>query len=87
VALNGKTVVNPLTGARYKVESGPNQYWMDSTGHCISSDDPAYDPNLDKTLNHRTWEELKKSDYVRSENQPSGQLRTVAGNSQFTQLL
>lgn len=57
-----ENVVNPATGARYKVESGRNQYWMNRDGKYISVDDPAYDPNLDKALNHHNWDELKKVD-------------------------
>jgi hypothetical protein len=57
-----QNVVNPTTGARYKVESGPNQYWMNRSGEYISVNDPGYDPNLDKALNHHAWNELKKVD-------------------------
>lgn len=57
-----QNVVNPTTGTRYKVESGPNQYWMNSSGEYISTDNPSYDPNLDKNLNHHNWQELKKTE-------------------------
>lgn len=57
-----QNVVNPATGERYKVESGLNQYWMNSNGQYISTDNPSYNPNLDKTLNHHDWQELKKTD-------------------------
>ncbi|HVK58963.1 MAG TPA: hypothetical protein VM735_09300 [Candidatus Kapabacteria bacterium] len=57
-----QNVVNPTTGTRYKLDSGPNQYWMNRSGEYISVEDPSYDPNLDKTLNHHAWDELKKVD-------------------------
>jgi hypothetical protein len=57
-----QNVVNPTTGARFKVESGQNQYWMNPDGKYISANDPTYDPNLDKALNHHKWDELKKVD-------------------------
>lgn len=55
-------VIDPSTGTRYKVESGSNQYWMNRDGKYIGTDNPNYDPNLDKTLNEQSWQQLKNAD-------------------------
>jgi hypothetical protein len=55
-------VVEPSSGNSYKVESGYNHYWMNSDGKYLSTDKQDYDPNLDKTLSHQKWQELKKTD-------------------------
>jgi hypothetical protein len=55
-------VVEPSSDNRYKVESGYNHYWMNSDGKYLSTDKQDYDPNLDKSLSHQKWQELKKTD-------------------------
>jgi hypothetical protein len=51
--------VNPNTGERFKVDSTPNQYWVNGNGQYISVSNPGYDPNLDKNLNHHNWDQLQ----------------------------
>jgi len=53
-------VVNPETGQHYKVDSGANEYWMNSDGEYIGTRLPDYDPNLDEALNERKWEKLEE---------------------------
>lgn len=38
-------VINPYTGETYKVESGSDQYWMNSNGEYIGTNDVMFDPN------------------------------------------
>ncbi len=52
--------VNTTTGTHQKVESGYNQYWMNSDGKYISTNSHTYDPNLDKALNNQKWDKLKE---------------------------
>ncbi|MBP9080913.1 MAG: hypothetical protein KBF80_11750 [Flavobacteriales bacterium] len=37
--------INPYTGEAVKVQSGQGQYWMNSNGEYIGTDDVMYDPN------------------------------------------
>ena len=53
-------VVDPATGQGYKVESGANQYWMNSNGEYIGTQRPDYNPNLDEAMNEQRWRELKE---------------------------
>lgn len=56
-------VQNTSTGGTYKVESHYNNYWMNSNGEYISTNQSTYNPNLDENLNNQKWDELKKVDY------------------------
>lgn len=59
--INGNTNVNdPNTGQSYKVEAGAKQYWMNSNGEYIKSDNSLYDPNLDQNTNNQTWTEYEE---------------------------
>ena len=59
--INEKTnVVDPTSGQRYKVDSGSNQYWMNSNGEYIGTEKPGYDPNLDDNMNEVKWQELNE---------------------------
>jgi hypothetical protein len=61
--INEKTnVVDPSTDQRYKVDSGSNHYWMNSDGKYISTERPAYDPNLDENLNRENWQKLQNAE-------------------------
>ena len=51
---------NSATGTYQKVESGYNQYWMNSDGKYISTNSHTYDPNLDEALNKQQWDKLKE---------------------------
>ncbi|MBN8469235.1 hypothetical protein JYJ95_22265 [Corallococcus exiguus] len=50
-----ETVRSPGDGQRYQVQTGSNQYWMNSHGQYVPSNDPSYDPNRDPRLDHQTW--------------------------------
>lgn len=41
-----QNAVNPYTGESYKIESGYDQYWMNSDGQYIGTNDVLYDPNV-----------------------------------------
>ncbi len=56
-------VTNSSTGQTYKVQSGYNQYWMNSNGEYISTNQSDYNPNLDDAMNNQRWEELKEVKY------------------------
>ncbi len=51
---------NAATGTHQKVESGYNQYWMNSDGKYISTNSHTYDPNLDEGLNNQRWDKLEE---------------------------
>lgn len=53
-------VVDPSSGKKYKVASGSNQYWMNSSGEYIGTRHQDYNPNLDENLNREKWQELKE---------------------------
>lgn len=55
-------VVNTGNGQQYKVNSHYNNYWMNSNGEYISTNQSDYNPNLDENMNKEKWEELKKID-------------------------
>ncbi|MBS1545910.1 MAG: hypothetical protein JST38_19985 [Bacteroidetes bacterium] len=38
--------INPYTGEQGKIQSGQDQYWMNSDGQYIGTNDPNYDPNV-----------------------------------------
>lgn len=56
-------VTNQSTGQTYKVQSGYNQYWMNSNGEYISTNQHDYNPNLDDAMNNQNWEQLKETKY------------------------
>jgi len=59
--INEKTnTVDPSTGQKYKVNSHYNQYWMNSDGEYISTNQNDYNPNLDENMNNQKWQQLKQ---------------------------
>ncbi|MFK7794906.1 MAG: hypothetical protein AB8B89_06120 [Gammaproteobacteria bacterium] len=52
------TVTNTYDGEQYQVESGADQYWINSDGEYIPSNDPNYNPNLDPN-NNREWQQVE----------------------------
>ncbi len=61
--VNDRTnVTDPNTGQTYKVESGSKQYWMNSDGEYIKSDNSLYNPNQDENVNNQTWTEYNVED-------------------------
>ncbi|CAN5585387.1 hypothetical protein BH11BAC1_BH11BAC1_12630 [soil metagenome] len=52
--------VDASTGQRYKVSAGSNQYWMNSNGEYIGSNQADYNPNLDDNMNNVKWQELNE---------------------------
>jgi hypothetical protein len=54
--------VNTSSGQQYKVNSHYSNYWMNSNGEYISTNQTDYNPNLDENMNNLKWEELKKID-------------------------
>ena len=61
--INEKTnVVDPSTGQRFKVDSGSNHYWMNRDGKYLSSDQSAYNPNLDEAVNQQNWQKLENAE-------------------------
>ena len=53
-------VEDPSTGQKYKVEAGSNNYWMNSNGEYISTNQHDYNPNLDEKLDAQRWQEMKE---------------------------
>jgi len=51
------TVTNSTNGQQYQVDAGSDQYWMNSSGEYIPSNDATYNPNTDPNVNNQTWEE------------------------------
>ena len=56
-------VQNTETGQNYKVEGYHNQYWMNSNGEYIGTNQSGYNPNLDENMNNQKWQELKQVPY------------------------
>lgn len=56
-------VQNTETGQNYKVEGYHNQYWMNSNGEYIGTNQSGYNPNLDENMNNQKWNELKQVPY------------------------
>ncbi|MEM8490552.1 MAG: hypothetical protein AAF756_06955 [Pseudomonadota bacterium] len=54
------TMVNPSTGEAWKVDAGANNYWINSGGEYLPSNDYNYNPNLDSNLNQQNWEQLEE---------------------------
>ena len=52
------TVTNPYDGEQYQVESGADQYWINSDGEYIYSEDPSYNPNADPE-NYKEWQQVE----------------------------
>ncbi len=53
---------NTSTGNNYKTSIHYNEYWMNSNGEYISTNNSNYNPNLDDDLNGSNWDKLKKQD-------------------------
>lgn len=59
--INERTqVVDPGTGQQYKVDSHYNQYWRNSSGDFISTNQTGYNPNLDENMNNERWQQLQQ---------------------------
>ena len=56
------TVVNRSDGQRYQVQTGSDQYWMNSDGQYIGTNDPNYDPNRNQGTENQTWTEAEITD-------------------------
>lgn len=56
------TVVNPGDGKRYQVQTGSNQYYMNSNGQYIGTNDPNYNPNRDPNVNNQDWNQTEITD-------------------------
>ncbi|WP_020532960.1 hypothetical protein [Flexithrix dorotheae] len=52
-------VTNPYTGEGVKVESGYNQYYMNSNNEYIGTDDYFYNPNQDPNMNNTEWQQTE----------------------------
>jgi hypothetical protein len=57
-----KNMTNSTTGETYKVEDGYNNYWMNSDGEYISTNDNFYNPNTDNSVNNVNWEQMDATD-------------------------
>lgn len=42
-------------GQTYQVDAGANEYWINSNGEYISSNNYNYDPNMDTSVNNQNW--------------------------------
>lgn len=51
------TMYNPTNGENYQVEGYYDNYWMNSDGEYIGTDDQFYDPNMDPNLNNIEWQQ------------------------------
>jgi len=55
--LEENTMYNPTNGETYQVESGYDNYWMNSDGQYIGTDDHLYNPNIDQNINNTDWQQ------------------------------
>ena len=53
--LEQTTVTNSNSGQSYQVDAGANEYWINSNGEYISSNNFNYNPNTDNTVNNQAW--------------------------------
>ena len=51
------TLYNPTIGEYYQVQDGYNNYWMNSEGEYIGTDDQFYNPNTDPNINNTEWQQ------------------------------
>ncbi|MBN8703513.1 MAG: hypothetical protein J0M08_10635, partial [Bacteroidetes bacterium] len=59
-AITEQTNVSDADGQQYKVNSGSNQYWMNTNGEYIGTNKADYNPNADERLNQENWKKLKE---------------------------
>jgi hypothetical protein len=52
------TVTNPYDGKQYQVDSGADQYWVNSDGEYIPQGSPDYNPNADPD-NYKQWQQVE----------------------------
>ncbi|QNJ97183.1 type 2 periplasmic-binding domain-containing protein [Constantimarinum furrinae] len=57
-----KNMTNTSTGQTYKVEDGASNYWMNSNGEYIKTNDNFYNPNTDNTVNNQSWNRMDATD-------------------------
>jgi hypothetical protein len=57
-----ENATNTSTGQQYKTSIHYNNYWMNSSGQYISTNQNDYNPNLDENLNNQNWDQLQKND-------------------------
>ena len=57
------TMYDPSTGQAWEVESGANNYWMNSDGEYFTTDDYNYNPNIDPALNDQYWQQLQDEEW------------------------
>lgn len=56
--IRGEETVTHPNGNSYQIEAGAKEYWMDSDGNYIKSDDLFYNPNADRNLDPRNWDKV-----------------------------
>lgn len=56
------TKVDPNTGQKYYVDNDSKNYWINSNGEYIKSDDVNYNPNTDPNYNNQNWNEMDPTD-------------------------
>ncbi len=59
--IRDEETVNHPNGQQYQVEGYAKNYWMDSEGNYIKSDDLFYSPNGDINLNNKEWTKLERN--------------------------
>lgn len=57
-----ENATNTSTGQQYKTSIHYNNYWMNSSGQYLSTNQNDYNPNLDENLNNQNWDRLQKND-------------------------
>lgn len=57
--INEEETVTHSNGTSYQVEAGGKDYWMDSQGNYVKSNDLFYNPNGDINLNNAEWQKVK----------------------------
>jgi hypothetical protein len=55
-----QNVYNPQTGTTGKVDAGYNNYYMNSNGEYIGTNDAFYNPNMDPNVNNYNWTEAQE---------------------------
>jgi hypothetical protein len=56
--LGQETVNNPFDGREVNMESGYDNYYMNTWGEYIGTNDQFYDPNMDSNINNQEWRKV-----------------------------
>jgi|GEM_PF-5020143 len=61
--IHGETIISdPSSGRRYTAPSNRGNYWVNSNGELMTTEDPNYNPNTDNSVNQHGWTQYEPDD-------------------------